>query len=193
MSAAEARAIWQRTANRCFVQEDTKRAPKFARCQSSSSHKQADSCSINYGPQKGSTNELLNALEHGEENLKSVECNNSMKTNDFCYDPESPWKAEPWWRTTDGDDLASLVARKSMDFIENCDLPPPQKLHARRCSHEHFGSFDNDEVSSSAWKSRIGPIPSTVLNNVQCASNTSFRFHFIMLLRVDAIEFESID
>lgn len=30
MAAAEARAAWQRTANRCFVQEDAKRAPKLA-------------------------------------------------------------------------------------------------------------------------------------------------------------------
>jgi hypothetical protein len=37
MAAAEARVVWQRTANRCFVQEDAKRAPKLACCQSSSS------------------------------------------------------------------------------------------------------------------------------------------------------------
>ncbi|XP_039025270.1 uncharacterized protein LOC120158519 [Hibiscus syriacus] len=43
MAAAEARAVWQRTANRFFVQEDAKRAPKLACCQSSSSTKQADS------------------------------------------------------------------------------------------------------------------------------------------------------
>jgi hypothetical protein len=32
MAAAEARAAWQRTANRCLVQEDRKRAPKLACC-----------------------------------------------------------------------------------------------------------------------------------------------------------------
>ncbi|CAL5195047.1 unnamed protein product [Lathyrus oleraceus] len=36
MAAAEARTLWQRTANRCFVQEDAKRAPKLACRQSSS-------------------------------------------------------------------------------------------------------------------------------------------------------------
>ncbi|URE14411.1 hypothetical protein MUK42_12196 [Musa troglodytarum] len=35
MAAAEARAAWQRTANRCLVQEDAKRAPKLACCPSS--------------------------------------------------------------------------------------------------------------------------------------------------------------
>ncbi|KAI7997479.1 hypothetical protein LOK49_LG10G01108 [Camellia lanceoleosa] len=43
MAAAEARAAWQRTTNRCFVQEDAKRAPKLACCPSaSSSSKQVD-------------------------------------------------------------------------------------------------------------------------------------------------------
>ncbi|KAL0426141.1 UNVERIFIED_CONTAM: hypothetical protein Sradi_1148900 [Sesamum radiatum] len=34
MALAETRAAWQRTANRCFVQEDAKRAPKLACCSS---------------------------------------------------------------------------------------------------------------------------------------------------------------
>ncbi|GMI98973.1 hypothetical protein like AT2G46550 [Hibiscus trionum] len=266
MAAAEARAVWQRTANRCFVQEDAKRAPKLACCQSSSSSKQADSSPIgvagahdqsavgfmpvnripsypnlpsdmrwrwlqlqsSYGPQKGSTNELLNALEEdGVESLKSkvnspsyisrvhpeeardasdagrkmnyeysldsaettknceflemesIECDVSKKNNDFSYDLGSPWvgggKAEPWWRMTDKDELASFVAKRSLDFIENCDLPPPQKMHVRRYSREHSGSFDGDEVSSSAWKSPTDPVPSPIVNaDAQCASNVSF-------------------
>ncbi|XP_022770602.1 uncharacterized protein LOC111313960 isoform X2 [Durio zibethinus] len=253
MAASELRAVWQRTANRCFVQEDAKRAPKLACCQSSSSSKQTDSSPTgvadarehpavgfmplnknpsysnlppdmrwwlqlqpSYGPQKGLTNEQLNALEDETESLKdeinspsevslvlqqdaqgasgvdrkrnngcsldstetmkngefleieSVECYVSKKTNDFCYDPESPWdgrgKAGPWWRTTDKDELASLVAQKSLDFIENCDLPPPQKSHVRRYSNASSGSFDGGEVSSLAWKSQTGPLPSLIIN-----------------------------
>ncbi|XWS35911.1 hypothetical protein CRYUN_Cryun20dG0037300 [Craigia yunnanensis] len=285
MAAAEARAVWQRTANRCFVQEDAKRAPKLACCQSSSSSKQAHSSPTDvanahdhpaagfiplnrnpsysnlppdrrcwlqlqpsYGPEKSLTNEQLNALEDDVESLKteinspskvsivqpqdaqdatgvdkkrnngysldssekiknyefvemeSVECHVSKKTNDFCYDPEPPWvgggKAEPWWRTTDKDELASLVAQKSLDFIENCDLPPPQKMHVRRFSHACSGSFDGDEVSSLAWKCQTCPIPSPIVNaqaspdfvrthgrqmssvgegKMQYASDTSFR------------------
>ncbi|XP_018481562.1 uncharacterized protein LOC130511532 [Raphanus sativus] len=37
MAAAEARAVWQRTANRYFVQEDSKRAPKLTTSSHSSS------------------------------------------------------------------------------------------------------------------------------------------------------------
>ncbi|KAH1081049.1 hypothetical protein J1N35_020810 [Gossypium stocksii] len=255
MAAAEARAAWQRTANRCFVQEDAKRAPKLACCQSSSSTKQADSnpsgvadkhnhpaigfmplnrnpsysnlppdtrwwlqLQPNYGPQMGLTNEQLNALEDEVESLKaeinsskvssdlqqdahdisitdrkknnsysldsketmesfeflemeSVECRASMKTNDFCSEPESPWsgggKAEPWWRMTDKDELASLVAQKSLDFIENCDLPPPQKVHVRGYSHVCSGSLDSGEVSSLAWKSQTVAIRSPMVNHAQ--------------------------
>ncbi|KAE8693650.1 hypothetical protein F3Y22_tig00110794pilonHSYRG00023 [Hibiscus syriacus] len=270
MAAAEARAVWQRTANRCFVQEDTKRAPKLAFCQSSSSTKQADSSptgaadtnqhpttgfnplnrnpsysnlppdtrwwlqlKASYGPQMGLTHEQLNALEDEVESLKAeinspskvsrshqqdshdvsldsmrtmenwevldmeyVECHASMKTNDFCHEPESPWsgrgKAEPWWRKTDKAELASLVAQKSLDYIENCDLPPPQNVNVRKYSHACSGSFDSGEVCSLAWKPQKVPICSSVVNapmspdsirklgaqmasvegKMQCASNT---------------------
>ncbi|KAG6488068.1 hypothetical protein ZIOFF_056826 [Zingiber officinale] len=44
----------------------------------------------------------------------------------------SPWvainKSEPWWRITDKDDLALLVAQKSLHHIENCDLPKPTQV-----------------------------------------------------------------
>ncbi|KAA8534307.1 hypothetical protein F0562_031866 [Nyssa sinensis] len=54
----------------------------------------------------------------------------SKQLNELCFDLESPWigaeKTEPWWRTTDRDELASLVAQRSLDLVENCDLPLPQ-------------------------------------------------------------------
>ncbi|KAG6505060.1 hypothetical protein ZIOFF_037408 [Zingiber officinale] len=44
----------------------------------------------------------------------------------------SPWdvinKSEPWWRSTDKDDLYLLVAQKSLLHIENCDLPKPTQI-----------------------------------------------------------------
>ncbi|CAI9101103.1 OLC1v1038357C1 [Oldenlandia corymbosa var. corymbosa] len=50
MAVAEARAAWQRTVNRCLVQEDAKRAPKLACCPSASpsSTREVD---IGLGPQ----------------------------------------------------------------------------------------------------------------------------------------------
>ncbi|CAJ1976005.1 unnamed protein product [Sphenostylis stenocarpa] len=201
MAGAEARALWQRTANRCFVQEDAKRAPKLACCQSScatsksvdtgpaSAADESDHTAVNvthfhrkssvsnlspdsrwwlylqpnYGYQKGLTYEQLNALEEEVETLiasdvskKSQEfqqlmdvmekhetvdidcvgCSESpKKTNEFSLKSDYSWiesdKAEPWWRTTDRDELASFVSQKSLNHIENCDLPPPQKKHIR--------------------------------------------------------------
>jgi hypothetical protein len=68
----------------------------------------------------------------------------------------------PWWRKTDKDDLASLVAQKSLDYIGNCDLPPPQKVHIRKYPCAHSGSFqhDNTLASSLDWKAQIGCISS---------------------------------
>eukprot|EP00252_Welwitschia_mirabilis_P005305 TRINITY_DN15810_c0_g1_i1.p1 TRINITY_DN15810_c0_g1~~TRINITY_DN15810_c0_g1_i1.p1 ORF type:complete len:250 (-),score=54.81 TRINITY_DN15810_c0_g1_i1:1054-1803(-) len=51
MAAAEARAAWQRTANRYFMQEDAKRAPKWASCSNATSKLQSDAflCDVAYG------------------------------------------------------------------------------------------------------------------------------------------------
>ncbi|TKY74078.1 hypothetical protein E2542_SST02837 [Spatholobus suberectus] len=38
-------------------------------------------------------------------------------------------KTGPWWRTAGKDELASLVAQKSLENIENCDLPHPKTEH----------------------------------------------------------------
>lgn len=244
MAAAEARAAWQRTANRCFMQEDRKRAPKLACCQSSCATSklvdagpanvadESDHAAINvrhfdqkssfsnlspdskwwlhrqpsYGYQKGLTPEQLNALEEEVEILKAgdeseackgdfthfsdnehdlfchmdydlqidmmknspkdkmqggdikdsqafsklmdtagkheireidrVGSSVSKQMNEFCLDLEYSWiegsKTEPWWRAADRDELSSFVSQKSLDHIENCDLPPPMKKYMRR-------------------------------------------------------------
>ncbi|XP_074328910.1 uncharacterized protein LOC141666670 [Apium graveolens] len=255
MAAGEARTAWQRAANRCFVQEDAKRAPKLACCPSSrAATKQVDSgpASVtdgqdyhvpgfvplnknpsytnvspdnkwwlqlqpNYGSQRGLSNEQLNTLEtemniygagfaslnikssrfhlknagtlitkglnseascateskvcasflkkepivnkqelkavhtkstrepikmkDGEESYEFIEMdhvdNASFKTSDVsCFDSESPLivsgKRELWWKNADSDELVFLVAQRSLDLVENCDLPQPQKTHMKR-------------------------------------------------------------
>ncbi|XP_043716713.1 uncharacterized protein LOC122664798 isoform X2 [Telopea speciosissima] len=284
MAAAEARAAWQRMANRCFVQEDAKRAPKLACCPSSSSsskpesdmgpgdypneqdHPLAGFMPLNWNPsysnlppdtkwwlqlqpnfayQKDFTYEQLNALEAESEVFRAGEVNktskldeshplseddfvhinsnnsgsyldpmgqvpatcmmhdteskmhqpktvNINKTHDqvehkdmeykhgsegldswdpslfsrpskkLCPDLGSPWmgaeKTEPWWRTVDKDDLASLVALKSLEHIENCDLPRPQMMHVSRGPFTCFESFDHGSIFSSSLdhKDNIG-------------------------------------
>ncbi|CAK9136913.1 unnamed protein product [Ilex paraguariensis] len=255
MAVAEARAAWQRTANRCFVQEDAKRAPKLACCPSASpSSKQVDAGGASaadgqdtpttgflppdkkpsysnlspesrwwlqihpdYGYQRGLTNETgkvsnvcmqneddggdsddnMNAelfldnhcrssatcmkkdsrvrkREQKDVNTKisqdplelpdmdesfvlmemdSVGCSVSKQPDVFSMDPDCTWiggaKTEPWWRTADRDELALLVAQRSFDLIENCDLPQPQNTSVKRDPYAHFWCSDSKETFSS--------------------------------------------
>lgn len=221
MAAAEARALWQRTANRCFVQEDAKRAPKLASsCATSklvdagpaSPTDESDHIAVNvthfnskssvsnlspdcrwwlhlqpnYGYQKGLTYEQINALENEVETLIAsdvsknseefqelmdvmakhetmdtdcVGCSeSSKKTNDFSLESDYSWiesdKAEPWWRTTDRDELASFVSQKSLNHIENCDLPPPQKKHLRGHPCARIVNKDKIKTTSYDWEAK---------------------------------------
>ncbi|XP_042481351.1 uncharacterized protein LOC122061888 isoform X2 [Macadamia integrifolia] len=295
MAAAEARAAWQRMANRCFVQEDAKRAPKLACCPSSSSskpesgmgpgdfpneqdHPSAGFVPLNWNPsnsnlppdtkwwpqlqpnyayQKDFTYEQLNALEAELEVLRAGEVNKTSKLgesdpfseDDFvhvnsdknsesyldslgqvpttcmhdteskmhqlktlninktqgqfehkdkegnwygnegldgldpslfsrpskklCSDSESPWmraeKTEPWWRNVDKDDLASLVALKSLEHIENCDLPRPQMMHVSRGPFTCLDSFDRGSIFSSSLDRKVN----TGLSNLSDYSQDS--------------------
>lgn len=275
MAAAEARVAWQRTANRYFVQEDAKRAPKFACCPLPSSseplldeesgdttgnqdHSSAGFVPHNWNPaaynmptetkwwlhlqpnighQKDFSSEQLNVFEMELENLRKEEikkmsdlgedpltsedknlhistgkkgmpsldlrhkdsehcmenltsarglmvadCADVQKTfvpknmdthglkdeesmyvdpcdcliskkSENLFDMESSWmgggKTEPWWRTADKDELASLVAQKSLDHVENCDLPPPQAMHVKKGPFASLEIFGQDEMFSS--------------------------------------------
>ncbi|KAJ7550178.1 hypothetical protein O6H91_07G086800 [Diphasiastrum complanatum] len=46
--------------------------------------------------------------------------------------PKLQSKGKLSWRTADTDELAALVARKSLEHMENCDLPPSQSPVAQR-------------------------------------------------------------
>lgn len=98
----------------------------------------------------------------GEESYEFVEmdcvdCSAGLKgVDEFSLESEFPHWMEsekshelPWWRMTDKDDLASFVAQRSHDFMENCDLPQPQNRNFKRGSfvanqkqHEFVTSFD---------------------------------------------------
>lgn len=263
MAAAEARTAWQRTANRMFVQEDAKRAPKLPCCPTScTSSKQVDvgptgvldgsahpvigfasvsgipsasnshpetrwwlQLQPNFGYQRSVTCEQLNVLDADGEDTKSTyilgpspkfiggfprkiedskfidatvyaekdpvvtmpelktikhnenapdKMNESyqvvdsafQKSDELCFDSESVWfaseKTEPWWHTTDKDELASFVAQKSHDHVENCDLPPPQKMHVRKDQFSQFGNFDRDIAVSSLRRRSISDLNSFV-------------------------------
>ncbi|XP_047938221.1 uncharacterized protein LOC125185684 [Salvia hispanica] len=223
MAVAEARAVLHRTANRCMVQEDAKRAPKFAYCSTiPTSVKQADTVSsasrgldvpngvsipfnlnpsfinlspnskwwlqpqLNYGYQKGSTNqqftssecsmdiwqkhESSGALVRNEDNqgrnivtgeklefgvkeddrevpVKDLGPKVPKHADEISFDPKSrvgAGKNAPWWRTADTDELALLVAQRSLDYIENCDLPMPQNTHVKKDVDVKLSCFCHD-------------------------------------------------
>ncbi|KAF3576528.1 hypothetical protein DY000_02028358 [Brassica cretica] len=240
MAAGEARAVWQRTVNRYFVQEDAKRAPKLttSSCQSSSStvsskqvedsgssrtvvdpQNQSSSCAgfmprlpnpnfphmlphntslwghhhhiqqdhkeqVNTPleaevdisekkPELGaksfkseSFQEFIELMETRESYVsfgKDESSSENKLLNELPFDPSSPWnplsseKAAPWWRTTDKDELASLVAQRSLDFVENCDLPTPQKMN--RSYYGSPRSFDSDAFRDHSIPSQTTHAP----------------------------------
>ncbi|XP_072994718.1 uncharacterized protein [Typha latifolia] len=266
MAAAEARAAWQRAANRCLVQEDAKRAPKLACCPSSSAqqhdinkgnasnaqdHPIPSFMPLNWKPmnsnlppetkwwlqlqpnlryQKDFVCEHLNFLDdkvesavsesklsgepiseaileqpwtvstafmnhcsekkvdkletipsysqnpqmhrldirnHHYKDEKPMDRNSispfiSNKTEKASVEMDSPWTrcngCEPWWRIADKNELASLVAQKSLEHIENCDLPrPTQTIHFRRDPLSGFEMIDTaNRIFSSSFSLRPG-------------------------------------
>lgn len=271
MAAAEARAAWQRAANRCLVQEDAKRAPKLACCPSSSVQQNdsnntdatngQDQCASSFVPLswnfmnsnlpsdtkwwlqmqpnfgykkdftyeqlKGLSNEHLEVEEtvnqasftgeekHGEFMESESESKNDSSMESFCMlsatsmnhdsetqiqemmelnstflqktlkhkadirecyfqkellemkpvdrlssrktdmanlDLETSWerstKCEPWWRVSDKEELASFVAQKSLENIENCDLPRP--AHVCRNPFTCLESWEGSKIFSSS-------------------------------------------
>ena len=295
MAAAEARAAWQRAANRCVVQEDRKRAPKLACCPLSSEQQHGTNngnCKTsedrpvsnfvplssnpinsnlpqdirwwlhlqpNFGIQKDLASDQRYLLgreindkeakdsmpesKHeeplvwesvnpensedafgppwmistdfgkdvsgiGSEELKIIDsyfqfplkCRGNLSVSDcLCenkkildfkssgppssknppkanFDTDMSWKegekAQPWWRITNENELASLVAERATQNIENCDLPRPSqtvRVHGTeshkqenmgeyagssspigRESHSYPGQFKNIQSSYSS-------------------------------------------
>ncbi|GFQ00567.1 hypothetical protein PHJA_002200600 [Phtheirospermum japonicum] len=207
MALAEARAAWQRTANRCLVQEDAKRAPKLACCPplvtqpvqhteteptisdngqdiikpntASSPHSYSNlspnsrwwlQTQPNYVHQKVVMDEVC----QDSRNLESKEgftCEVSKSSDDVYFDSESSWigaeRNTPWWRTADTGELALLVAQRSVDVLENCDLPRPLNARVKkdmgmnvRCISRNgdeikpgIGSLVAGNCSPKLWKS----------------------------------------
>ncbi|KAI3416777.1 uncharacterized protein J3R85_015034, partial [Psidium guajava] len=75
----------------------------------------------------------------------------SKQLTELGFEPDSPWtsnpKNHPWWHAMDKGEVASLVAKKSLDHVENCDLPPPQKLHVKQCTYSKIRCFNQDDPS----------------------------------------------
>ncbi|PHU09783.1 hypothetical protein BC332_21643 [Capsicum chinense] len=82
-----------------------------------------------------------------------VDLTAGKQVDELSFDTEYPWigveKTEPWWRTADREELALLVAQRSHDFMENCDLPQPPNNLVKR---DH-----NLDVDSKIYASSVSP------------------------------------
>ncbi|KAF8111511.1 hypothetical protein N665_0074s0043 [Sinapis alba] len=179
MGAAEVRALWQRRASRCFlVHEDATMPPPRLSCchhqkqqqhSSSSSSGKNSFSSASFGDSsdfssdtkwwlKGSsgfheeiaTSFLQDTKLHEFVDLTGI--SKEKKEEDYSFISKKDTATTPWWRsTTDQDELALFVSTRSLDHhIQNCDLPPPQKLH--KSIHCASGGKGFHTAVKSPWK-----------------------------------------
>jgi len=81
-------------------------------------------------------------------------------------------KTEPWWRSAGQDELASLVAQKSLEHIENCDLPRPLAKHFRKGPSACTECFDHDESLASSLDKMVDKGFSSLKNYTWESPNT---------------------
>jgi hypothetical protein len=77
---------------------------------------------------RGNSNNLL----HEDKEFKTFDPLFPKKPQMARYEMDAPWeedrKSQPWWQVADEDGLASLVAERAMQHIENNDLPKPTQI-----------------------------------------------------------------
>ncbi|KAK7400176.1 hypothetical protein VNO78_11376 [Psophocarpus tetragonolobus] len=67
---------------------------------------------------------LAEFLNGRDQLVKDFEALSNISVEQLCHvSPTWAEKIGPWWRPARKEELASLVARKSLEYIENFDLP----------------------------------------------------------------------
>lgn len=182
MGAAEVRALWQRRASRCFlVHEDATMPPRLACCchqqqqqhSSSSSSGKNSFSSTSFGDSSDFSSDTKWWLKGGSAGFDEEIANSFLQDTklhqfvdltgvskeakdeeEYSFISKKDTATMPWWRSaTDQDELALLVSTRSVDHhIQNCDLPPPQKLHKSiHCTTNGEKGFQT-AVIKSPWK-----------------------------------------
>lgn len=113
--------------------------------------------------------------------LTGISKEKEEEEEDYSFISKKDTATTPWWRsTTDQDELALLVSTRSVDHhIQNCDLPPPQKLHKSiHCTTTSSEKGFQTAVIKSpwnkgAWSDRFGRSLSHSSNNSIESKNTS--------------------
>ncbi|KAH0913721.1 hypothetical protein HID58_037042, partial [Brassica napus] len=152
----EVRALWQRRASRCFlVHEDAAMPPRLACCchhhqqqqhPSSSSGKNSFS-STSFGDSSDFSSDTKWWLKGGSSSF------DEEIANSFLQDTKLHQFVDLTGIQCTTNELALLVSTRSVDHhIQNCDLPPPQKLHKSiQCTTNGEKGFQT-AVIKSPWK-----------------------------------------
>ncbi|KAK4571158.1 hypothetical protein RGQ29_029832 [Quercus rubra] len=110
--------------------------------------------------------------------LDSFNCLVHEQAKKLSSDLGSDWvgaeKTETWWRTAGQDELASLVAQRSLEHIENCDLPRPQAKHFRKGQSAHTEHFHHDESLASSLDQTVNKGFSNLENRAWESSTTDY-------------------
>lgn len=121
--------------------------------------------------QKSAKNKDMGELWYSDDHLMDLDPLNSLVSNqskDISSDLDSQWfradKSVPWWRTADKDELASFVAQKSLEHIENCDLPRPQTKQFSRGTSACPKSLHHDGIVRSSLDTKEGTGLSSLAN-----------------------------
>lgn len=106
--------------------------------------------------------------------LKPVDQLALRKSDEASSYLETPWsecnKPEGWWRIADKDDMVLLVAQKSLQHIENCDLPKPtQTVHYMK---DLFSSIENLDASE-IFQSSFGIYNANEYSHDSCSTGSS--------------------
>ncbi|CAL9062766.1 unnamed protein product [Musa banksii] len=109
--------------------------------------------------------------------MESVDQLSLTRPEKASSDLETPWtgsnNSEPWWRIADKDELALLIAQKSMQqHIENCDLPKPREtIHVTK----NLSSSENMDKCGN-FQSSSGRKLSADISNANEHSHNTFSF-----------------
>lgn len=115
-----------------------------------------ESVSNNKSVNTNKKTDCMDEFQYIEDHFTDLHNFDSLKQGEnVSFDLESHWtgteKTKPWWRSASKDELASLVARKSLESLENCDLPQPRTKHHRKDQSAYHECFDQDCFLTSSF------------------------------------------
>ncbi|KAL3815142.1 hypothetical protein ACJIZ3_016410 [Penstemon smallii] len=117
-----------------------------------------DSClsaQTTYNPSRNFDKKDIND-HYKDEELGEIRDFGCQVSKNLYFDSKSSEKNAPWWRTADTQELAYLVAQRSHELIENCDLPMPQNARAKKDPNVNICHFGHHEITKTPVDPKLG-------------------------------------